>query len=143
MKRILAITTLFLLLVMILGCATRPDRIEYSDGVKEKIAQAGPNAIAIIFDPDNQKEGFILADKDGRVAKTCKTPRIRKKGEEYKLDPSECIGVSKKHIVTDAYNLNVIRTQANPHTTCLYCYDRFLSSGVWEEICKPTGCDHQ
>lgn len=130
------------LLLTILGlmsglsaCST-VSHIEYSSGLKSRLATLPKDSVVVIFDPNGMS---LFADSDGKLATPCNPPTRVMKGETQVAitDKSTCTGLQKGFVIETLHSSTVIKSFANPHPC--FCFTRG-GTATTEQICRPVGC---
>lgn len=137
-RRLLSIV-LVVFTSMLPGCTQASD-IEFSSGLKSTISKLPKDSVVVIITPEGKS---FFSDSDGKLATPCKPPQRSVKNENKQIaitDKSTCTGLQKGYSVETISPEAVIKSFPNPHG-CLYCYTRKNIAGVYEQICRPTGCE--
>lgn len=120
------------------GCTQASD-IEFSPGLRSTIAKLPKDSVVVIITPEGKS---FFTDSEGKLATPCKPPqRVVKNEKQVAItDKSTCTGLQKGYSVETINPEAVVKSFPNPHG-CLYCYTRKNIAGVYEQICRPNGCE--
>ena len=126
-------------LVSVLSACSTASHVDFSPGLKSTLATLPKDSVVVIIDPQGKS---LLADSEGKLATPCNPPERTVKGEKQVAitDNSTCAGLQKGYFVETISSEAVLKSFPNPHG-CLYCYTRKNASNVYEQICRPTGCE--
>lgn len=132
------LSTILVLTGVLPGCTQASD-IEFSSGLKSTIGKLSKDSVVVIITPEGKS---FFVDSDGKLATPCKPPQRIVKNEKQiaTVDKSTCTGLQKGYSVETITPEAVIKSFPNPHG-CSYCYTRKNIAGVYEQICRPTGCE--
>lgn len=132
------LSTIIVMASVLPGC-TQAGEVEFSTGLRSTITKLSKDSVVLIITPDGKS---FFTDADGKLATPCKPPQLIVKNEKQiaTTDKSTCTGLQKGYSVEAINPDAVIKSFPNPHG-CLYCYTRKNIAGVYEQICRPTGCE--
>lgn len=138
MKIRFSLSAILLLMIVLLGCTQASD-IEFNSGLKSTINNLSKDSVVVIITPEGKS---FFTDSDGKLATPCKSPQRIVKNEKQiaTIDKSTCTGLQKGYSVETISPDAVIKSFPNPHG-CSYCYTRKNIAGVYEQICRPNGCE--
>jgi len=149
--------------LLLSACYTTPGGVDFSPGLKEKLATVSEDSVVLIVGFDGRS---TLVTREGRLATECAVPInvARKKGmlgkqmleqtddpehphDVHHLSYSEghsglpkCAGLDKGYIVEAIATKTILIGGPNPHG-CDYCVTEADLSGTAREICEPFGCE--
>ena len=126
-------------LVGVLSACSTVSHVEFSPGLKSKLATLPKDSVVVIVGPQGES---LFADSNGKLATPCTPPvRVEKDGKQVAVtDKSTCIGLQKGYFLEAINTETVIKSFSNPHG-CKFCRMRPRAGGTLEQICKPDGCE--
>lgn len=125
----------------LLGCThvSKISDIEFSPGLKSTLGKLPEDSAVIILTPEGKS---FFTNTEGKLASPCTAPRrVERDGKQIAIiEKSTCIGLKEGYFVESVNSEAILKTFRNPHG-CLYCYMRKNIDGVYEQVCRPNGCD--
>lgn len=131
---------IILILAGILSACSTVTHVNFSSGLKARLAEIPKDSAVVIIDPQGKS---VLADTNGKLATPCTLPEHVLKGDRQVavISKSTCTGLQKGYFVEQIVSETVIKSFPNPHG-CLFCITRKTAGGA-EQVCKQDGCETQ